>query len=565
VTAQPVAGAPQPGSALLSLDDPRALDLRQVGAKAARLARARTGGLPVLPGVIVPVEHARPSIDQGLKALDTGGSGAARLAVMAIDPEAAVLAELGRAATEFARPLIVRSSSPVESGGAWSGAFSTFEDVTVDQLSTALRGVWASMFTVQALERFEATGTDPHDAGMAVLVQPQVKPSCGGVATVREDGTVDVVATDGRLAELVAGWATGERATVTASGGIRAADAPEPFGQRPFAAAAALARDVHELLGDDGVEWAVVDDEVVLLQSTRSARPRRPDRHPRGHHGIDDPIALRIAAGAAWFPDVLGEELVLPWWPAADGEVARPAAHPSAHPIEDLDAAVALAAALTEEAWADQGGTARARATLRRVRGHRRSSITAFARLRPVPAAAGERLVELVEGVAAAAVASGLTRTADAVWRHPPRRIRAWFEGSASAPSPALGPGTWEPFVYATLMAAKRPTPGIAAAPGIGAGRVTVVRDPHAPPAAPGRAVVVAPFPVPALAPMLWGAAGLVTLGGNPGAHLVEVARSLGVPAVVGVGEQGATLGEFAGSHAIAAVDGDGGGVVLHS
>jgi phosphoenolpyruvate-protein kinase (PTS system EI component) len=64
---------------------------------------------------------------------------------------------------------------------------------------------------------------------------------------------------------------------------------------------------------------------------------------------------------------------------------------------------------------------------------------------------------------------------------------------------------------------------------------------------------------------MLWGAAALVTLGGNPGAHLVEVARSLGVPAVVDAGDHGATLGEFAGSHAIAAVDGDGGGVVLHS
>lgn len=550
---------------LLSLDDPRARDPRQVGAKAARLARARTGGLPVLPGAIVPVEHARPSIDQGHKALGTGGSGAARLAVMAVDPDAAVLAELGRAATAFARPLIVRSSSPVESGGAWSGAFSTFEDVTADQLSTALRGVWASMFTVQALERFEATGLDPRETGMAVLIQPQIRPNCGGVATVRDDGMVDVVATDGRLAELVAGWATGTRATVTASGGVRPAGALEPFGRRPFAAVAALARDVHDLLGDDGVEWAVVDDDVVLLQSTRSARPRRPDRRPRAHQGIDDPIALRIAVGAAWFPGLLGEELVLPWWLAADREVARPAAHPSAHPIEDLDAAVALADTLTEEAWADQGGTARARTALRRVRGHGRSSLSALARLRPVSAAVGERLVGLVDGVAAAAVARSLTRTADAVWGHHPLQVRAWFEGTASAPSPALGPGTWEPFVYATLMAARKATPGIAAAPGIGAGRVTVVRDPHAPPAAPGRAVVVAPFPVPALAPMLWGAAGLVTLGGNPGAHLVEIARSLGVPAVVGVGKHGATLGEFSASHAIAAVDGDGGGVVLHS
>jgi hypothetical protein len=34
---------------------------------------------------------------------------------------------------------------------------------------------------------------------------------------------------------------------------------------------------------------------------------------------------------------------------------------------------------------------------------------------------------------------------------------------------------------------------------------------------------------------MLWEAAGLVAVEGNEGAHLFEVARSLGVPAVLGV------------------------------
>ena len=558
-----VVGSP----ALVSLDEPLARDPRRVGSKAAGLAQARAAGLPALPGAVVPVECARAAIDQGVKALDAGGSGAARLAVMAVDPDAAVLAALRVAADEFAGPSIVRSSSPVESGGAWSGAFSTFEDVTVDQLSTALRGVWASMFTVQALERFEATGVDPRDAGMAVLVQPQVRPSCGGVATVRDDGTVDVVATDRRLAELVAGWETGVHATVGADGSVGAVETVEPFGPEAFTAAAELARAVRALLGDDGIEWAMVDGEVVLLQSSKSAPSNPVSRRDRAARepGIEDPVALQIAVGAAAFPGSLGEALVLPWWTAADALIVRPATGPSTQPIEDLDAAVALAAALTDEAWTDQGGAATAREALRNLRAQHRTAVAAFDRLRPVSAAVGQRLVELLEGVAAAAVARGLTRTPDAVWRHAPERVRAWFEGTASAPTPAFGPDIWEPFVYATLMAAKRATPGIAAAPGIGAGRVTVVGDPHAPPAAPGRAVVVAPFPVPALAPMLWGAAGLVTLGGNPGAHLVEVARSLGVPAVVGVGEHGATLGEFAGGHSIAAVDGDSGGVVLHS
>ena len=40
-------------------------------------------------------------------------------------------------------------------------------------------------------------------------------------------------------------------------------------------------------------------------------------------------------------------------------------------------------------------------------------------------------------------------------------------------------------------------------------------------------------YPLPNFAPLLWDAAGLVALGGAPSAHLMEVARSLTVPAVV--------------------------------
>ncbi|HKX76688.1 MAG TPA: PEP-utilizing enzyme, partial [Acidimicrobiia bacterium] len=47
--------------------------------------------------------------------------------------------------------------------------------------------------------------------------------------------------------------------------------------------------------------------------------------------------------------------------------------------------------------------------------------------------------------------------------------------------------------------------------------------------------VIVARQPIPHLAPLLWTAAGLVTLSGSPAAHLFASARSLGVPAVAGV------------------------------
>jgi phosphoenolpyruvate-protein kinase (PTS system EI component) len=65
----------------------------------------------------------------------------------------------------------------------------------------------------------------------------------------------------------------------------------------------------------------------------------------------------------------------------------------------------------------------------------------------------------------------------------------------------------------------------------------------------PARRVLVARDAVPQLAPMLWEAAGLVAEHGSEGAHLFEVARSLGVPAVLGVA--------LNASDRIVAVDGD--------
>jgi phosphoenolpyruvate-protein kinase (PTS system EI component) len=64
--------------------------------------------------------------------------------------------------------------------------------------------------------------------------------------------------------------------------------------------------------------------------------------------------------------------------------------------------------------------------------------------------------------------------------------------------------------------------------------------------------VVAAAAPLPQLSPTLWHASGVVTAGGGPGAHLFEVARSLGVPAVVDV-----DLEPRRGDHALVAVDGD--------
>jgi phosphohistidine swiveling domain-containing protein len=97
----------------------------------------------------------------------------------------------------------------------------------------------------------------------------------------------------------------------------------------------------------------------------------------------------------------------------------------------------------------------------------------------------------------------------------------------------------WEPLLYSTVIAAGRPLRGTPASPGMGCGHVVVVDEQAALTAAERgglrpRSVIAAARPLPRFAPLLMNAAGLISQGGSEAAHLVEVARSLGVPAVLG-------------------------------
>lgn len=85
------------------------------------------------------------------------------------------------------------------------------------------------------------------------------------------------------------------------------------------------------------------------------------------------------------------------------------------------------------------------------------------------------------------------------------------------------------------------PHPGLAAphriaattcVPGEGTGRLVYVR-PHEPVRAGEPHVLVCDRPLPAFAPLVFGARAVVSVAGGLDAHLVEVARSLGVPMLV--------------------------------
>jgi phosphohistidine swiveling domain-containing protein len=170
--------------------------------------------------------------------------------------------------------------------------------------------------------------------------------------------------------------------------------------------------------------------------------------------------------------------------------------------------------------------------------------------LRPPGPGRPARLLGLVEAVGARLHADGALPVPEDVWRITPERLEELVRGRRTAVRRRAE--RWEPFVFAVARDRGRTVVGRSASPGIAAARATAV-DPATGTMPPPRRVLVVRHAVPQLAPMLWQAAGLVAEQGSEGAHLFEVARSLGVPAVLGVALDPADR--------VVAVDGDHGAV----
>jgi phosphohistidine swiveling domain-containing protein len=104
---------------------------------------------------------------------------------------------------------------------------------------------------------------------------------------------------------------------------------------------------------------------------------------------------------------------------------------------------------------------------------------------------------------------------------------------------------------------------GRPAAPGTAAGPLVACR-PHETGAKDCRgAIVLVDRPVPALAPLLFGARGVIARTGAASSHLAEVARSLGVPMVVGCRPETVTGPHPAAGAWFATINGGTGEVVL--
>ena len=541
--------------------DRAARDPSLVGVKAARLAAAAGAGLPVLAGRVLPSEASSDAIRRGMEVLEAGSGPAAYLAVM----KSSVPADLGEELVPGPAPdgqlLVVRSSTLLDNDGRWSGAFTSYVGVEARDLATAVRGCWASAFSADALARCRETGIEVGRHRIGVLVQHFLVFEVGGTARVREDGTVVVTAAPGGPAGVVSGHGGLEVIVGVDGRVVEGLDDAAVIGAGTVEAAAALARRAAEAVAAGVIEWGAIGDEVSLLQigpaspaKSTSPQPSREATIPV-HMPVD---AERLARLVTDFAGPLGDDLVLPWALGAD-------AMPYAEPIRVNDPADALREARTsagELAAAVWGATPsvageRAAAVSRLLLAGRVSDGCREIRdLFPPDTAAARRVVGLVRGLGAFLAAAGVLPSAALVWRLTVSELEHAIEGGR--PTLRRGPGRWEPFVADVVRSRGVHATGTPVSPGVAAGHLHPLRELRAIGRPAPRDVLVTPLPLPHLAPLLWHSAALVSTGGSSGAHLFEVARSLGVPAVIGVDPD--TSG---GNGSLVAVDGDAGVVSI--
>jgi hypothetical protein len=548
---------------LFDLGDPACADARTAGAKAAWLSRGITAGLPILPGLVVSAAASLRHMELGVEALASRGSGGARLEVTTKAIPEDLAAEVASRSAELGDTLVVRSSSILEGGAEWAGAFTSYLDVRPEEVARAVTGCWASAFTVATLERHEAAGIAPGSAPIAVLIQPALDPRFGGTARI-EGSDVVLTAVAGSPAPLVQGWEPGVQVRVGVNGAVRG-DA-DLMGENLVGAVADKIREADARLGANSCEWAIVDDEVTLLQLMR-LRPVATRHTSPAVEALATPAAAQLARLVRRYPGPLGEALVLPW---AVGDPTRVMEQPATADLSPSDAfamAREHAAALTAEVWslpkaAAAGVAAR---TLRSLRGPDPGpALATIARLRsPDPQRAGLVLAAL------ATVRQSLVEAGAVTWPvvgwHLEVSTAAAILGGQRPPTrrQRVGFDRWEPFDAAVVVAGGRQARGAAAAPGIACGRMCPIPGPEQMGRFRPRDVVVAPYPLPHLAALLWDAAAIVTTGGGRAAHLFESARALGIPAVAAIHLDELLGGEFTegeGRFALA-VDGSAGSV----
>jgi hypothetical protein len=519
---------------LLSLDSEESLSPEVVGAKAAWLARGRRAGLPVLPGLVVSADVSVPAMHSAADALRERGSGRARMSITQGPIPRTDENELVESARLLGEILVVRSSSVLEGSGEWSGAFTSYLEARPEEVPKAVKGCWASAFTVDALERHVAAEIPPGSAPMGVLVQRTLNPDFGGVARLVDD-TVELIGVAGSPAPLVQGWEPGIHVKVTPSEVVSGESMLIP--RDTVIGVARALREAEAAIGANTCEWAAVGSEVYLLQLAQQVfrlHPSGADLESHRDHRLKD-----IARLVRRFPGPLGERLVLGW------ALADPEEFLNVPPVRDVDPLDALIEAkehadtLMSQVWGVHKAEVVDRSTqlFRLLRGGEPvEAIAILGGLRRPDPERSRLTLELTQIALTGLANQGAITHPEMGWHlRYDDAIRALRTGMRDALPPRIGFDRWQPFDTSVIMAQGSVAAATSAAPGLASGRMCYISDPHDTAHFRPRDVVVGPYPVPNYAALLFDASAIVTLGGSPAAHLFESARALAIPALCAV------------------------------
>jgi len=228
-----------------------AIEQRDAGRKAARLAELVRAGFPVPDGVVITTEAFRASrAGTGLPTPTSAVADAVRRAVVALG----------------AASLAVRSSSVDEDLDTESraGAYTTVLNVTdAEAVLEAVERCWAS------------AGAGDAASPMAVLVQPMVPALAAGVAFTADPVTgerdaVVIEAVRGLADSLVSGTVSPEEWRARPDGAPGRTVDKQVLTDGQAAQVAELARRVTRWCGaPQDIEWALSADGVALLQARR--------------------------------------------------------------------------------------------------------------------------------------------------------------------------------------------------------------------------------------------------------------------------------------------------------
>ncbi len=198
------------------------LGLPEIGGKGQSLARLATAGLPVPDGfhittaaydAFVAEHHLRDRVAAELDRPDAATPDDAARSIAALFADRTIPRQIAAAVLAAYRRLgspqvAVRSSATAEDlpNASFAGQQESFLNVVGDdQLLTAVRGCWASLWTARAIS-YRARHEIAHDTvSLAVVVQELVNADASGIVF-----TADPVTGDDSVIEINAAWGLGE-------------------------------------------------------------------------------------------------------------------------------------------------------------------------------------------------------------------------------------------------------------------------------------------------------------------------------------------------------------------